>query len=260
MASPNPAIFCEPLHHNVEGPTDPSNTNLPSPFVVAILGASRGIGHGISSAYAHAGATGIAITGRNVSTLEQRATELRKINKQAKIITIVADVTVENDFVQVADHLRKEFGRLDVLVFNAGTSAKIYPVSDGKKDWPGNLIDASTDEMRTVVETNGLAPWVAAHHLLPLLEETKDGAQAFVVTGSAAAWYTNPQFMSQIYSFSKLMATRVVEHIHEGHKDKGIVSYCLQPGGVFTDMVVLPTGKGWEDSKFYNALLQEKFY
>jgi NAD(P)-dependent dehydrogenase (short-subunit alcohol dehydrogenase family) len=249
----NPGFFCEPLHQNPEGPTDPSKVKLPSPFVVAILGASRGIGHGISSAYARAGASGIVITGRNLSTLEQRATELREINQHTKVTPIVADVTVESDFAKIADHIRKEFGRLDVLVFNAGIAAQIYPTTEGKKNWPDNLIDASTSEMRSLVETNGVAPWIAAHHFLPLLEETKDGAQAFVVTGSAAAWYVNPHFMSQMYSFSKLMATRVVEHVHEGHKDKGVVSFCLQPGGVWTEMVVLPTGKGWEDSKFVSG-------
>lgn len=88
-------------------------------------------------------------------------------------------------------------------------------------------------------------------------EESKDGAQSLVVISSAASFYTNPKVMSATYSLSKLTADRMIEHIHEAHKDAGVSAYAIQPGGVKTDLAMdIPEGKGWEDSEFAYCFLE----
>jgi NAD(P)-dependent dehydrogenase (short-subunit alcohol dehydrogenase family) len=245
-----PSLWCQPLHDIPEGPTDPSNTELPNPFVVVVLGATRGIGQGIATAYAKAGASALAIGGRDLNLLEQRAGELKKMNPNLIVKSFKCDVTSETEVAAAAELIRSTFGRLDVLVFNPGTAPKLEKQANGLLDWPFGFINAPISEFRRVMELNALAPFVVSHYFLPLLEESKDGAQSLVLVSSAASFYTDPKVMNATYSLSKLTATRMIEHIHEAHKDAGILAYAVQPGGVKTDLAQeIPEGKGWEDSK-----------
>jgi len=253
-----PSNWCLPQHDLPEGPTDPLNITLPKGFIVVVLGATRGIGAGIAAAFAKAGASGIAIGARDAALLQKRAEELVQINPRLKVQQIQCDVTKESDVAAAADLVRSTFGRLDVLIFNAGTSPKMVVQSNGLKDWPGNFIDAPVSEFRRVMELNALAPWTVSHYFLPLLEESKDGPQSLILISSAAAFYTDPKVMTATYSLSKLTATRIIEHVHEAHKANGVSAFAVQPGGVRdTDMgQTVPEGKGWEESKFACYLLK----
>lgn len=239
--------WCPPNHTDPEGPTDPLNTTLRVPFVVAIYGASKGIGASAAICYAKAGASGIAILARNVDNLEQRKAELEKINSKAKIVPLQCDVTDWDQVARSAKEIESEFGRLDVLIINAGTVPKLVMQSNGLRDWPSNFIDASLQDFKSTMELNTMTPWTICHYLLPLLEKTTDGAQSIVLITSVAAAYMDPKMMSATYSLSKFAATRIMEHVHEAHKDNGICAYALQPGGVKSDLSEqAPEGKGWE--------------
>jgi NAD(P)-dependent dehydrogenase (short-subunit alcohol dehydrogenase family) len=246
---PNPNTWCPPIHHNPEGPTDPSKASLPDPFVVVILGASRGIGAGVASCFIKAGASGLVICGRNMETLKQRKVELEKLGGKAKIEPIKCDVTVDAEVAQTAQEVKKLFGRLDVLIINAGIAAKLVKQPNGLLDWPSNLVDADIADFRRVMELNTLAPWVACHYFLPLLEASTGGPQSIIYVSSAASHYTDPKMMSSTYSLSKFAGNRLIEHVHESHKDKGVCAFAIQPGGVKTEMAEVPEGKGWEESK-----------
>jgi NAD(P)-dependent dehydrogenase (short-subunit alcohol dehydrogenase family) len=196
-----------------------------------------------------AGASGLVICGRNLKTLQQRKTELEKLGGKTQIETVQCDVTVDTDVAQAAQEVRKTFGRLDVLVINAGIPSKLVKQPNGLKDWPSNLVDADITDFRKVMELNTLAPWIACHYFLGMLEASIGGPQSIIYVSSAAAFYTDPKMMSATYSLSKFAGNRVIEHVHEAHKDKGVCAFAIQPGGVMTEDVELPDGKGWEDSK-----------
>jgi NAD(P)-dependent dehydrogenase (short-subunit alcohol dehydrogenase family) len=249
---PQFADWCSPVHHNPEGPTDPTKITLPQPFVVAILGASRGIGAGAATCYAKAGASGIALLARDVGALKDRQGELENISGgKAKIRVFACDVTKDSDLEQAAEAVKQEFGRLDVLVINAGIAAKLVRGPNGLLDWPKNFVDAPLGEFRRVMDLNTIAPWAACHYFLPLLEETKDGAQSIVLVSSAAAHYMDADLMSATYSLTKFAAVRIVEHVHEAHKANGICAFAIQPGGVKTyGSREVPEGRGWEAREY----------
>ncbi|KAF9527529.1 hypothetical protein CPB83DRAFT_907537 [Crepidotus variabilis] len=245
MANPGP--WCPPIHHNPEGPLDFSRLSLPSPFVVVILGASKGIGAGCVRAFIKAGASVVVTTGRSIETLQTQKQELEKLNSKITILPIQCDVTKESNLIAVAKATRENFGRLDALIINAGVASKLVRQLDGLLDWPNNFIDADMPDYRALMELNTIAPWIACHHFLPLLEETKDGAQSIILISSAAAHYVNPKHMSAAYSVSKFAATRMVEHVHEAHHANGVCAFAIQPGGVKGGMDgAIPEGKGWE--------------
>jgi len=245
--NPSGGQFALPLHHKAEGPTDPTAVNLPTSFVVVIAGASRGIGLGIAKAYATAGASGIVLSSRTLSALEDAAKSILKINSRVKVLCQECDFTDEKQTKSLVEATEKAFGRLDVLVINAGTSTALTETRNGLKDWPRGLVEGPASEMDRLWQLNVNAAYLLQHYFLPLLEASKDGAQAVIQLSSAAAHYASADIMSASYSLTKFACTRLIELCHEGHHKNGVVAYAIQPGGVKTDMSdSVPEGKGWE--------------
>ena len=245
----NPMLFCQPLHHQAEGPTDPSKVKLPSPFVVAIAGGSKGIGLGIAEAYAQAGASGILISARSVESLKSAAKDITAINWTTDVVTKAADVTNELHVQDLVDSVKTHFGRLDVLVINAGRSTPtVIRPETGLHDWPYGLTEGSISVFKEILSLNLTAPYALIQHFIPLLQATPNGARAIIQISSAAAHYVAGDLQAGGYGLSKFAVTRLVQLTHEAHHERnGIRAFAVQPGGVRTDMASdLPEGKGWE--------------
>ncbi|KAL9697963.1 hypothetical protein quinque_001404 [Culex quinquefasciatus] len=86
--------------------------------VVIITGASSGIGAGTAKYLAKLGAS-LVLTGRNEVSLAKTGQDCEAVGK-VKPLLVVADVTKEEDNARVIDETVKKFGKLDVLVNNAG--------------------------------------------------------------------------------------------------------------------------------------------
>jgi len=91
--------------------------------VVIVTGSSSGIGAVTAEEFAKAGAQ-VVITGRRANNLSEVGEKCRKASpKGLNPLVIVGDVTKEEDCKRLIDSTIVEFGRLDVLVNNAGTGA-----------------------------------------------------------------------------------------------------------------------------------------
>ena len=86
--------------------------------VAIVTGGSKGIGRGIARGFAESGAD-LCIASRNAADLEATAAEIRKETGR-RVIAVPCDVNDRAQLEAVADATWKEFGRLDVLVNNAG--------------------------------------------------------------------------------------------------------------------------------------------
>lgn len=87
--------------------------------VTLVTGASRGIGHAMALAFARAGSD-IILTSRKVQDLEKVASEIRGEGRRALVIS--AHLGRMEDIRKVADTAKAAFGRVDILINNAGTS------------------------------------------------------------------------------------------------------------------------------------------
>lgn len=108
--------------------------------VIIVTGASSGIGAATATYLTQLGAI-VVLTGRNVENLNKIGRECEAIGKQKPLI-IVADVTKTEDNLRVIDGTIKKFGRLDVLVNNAG------------KGQNGTIESTSLEQFDDIMETN----------------------------------------------------------------------------------------------------------
>ncbi len=101
--------------------------------VVIVTGGGRGIGIGISTAFAKAGAK-LVITGRNADTLEAAKTKLEEYG--AEVLTVPADGADEASVKNVIAKTIEKYGRLDAVVNNAQASKSgLMLVQHSKEDF-----------------------------------------------------------------------------------------------------------------------------
>jgi dehydrogenase/reductase SDR family protein 7B len=100
---------------------DMSNNKAFQDKVVVITGASSGIGKACALRFSEQGAS-LVLAARNSNNLAELAKEL--IEKKCKVLTVIADVAVEEDCENLIKQTINKFGKIDVLVNNAGISMR----------------------------------------------------------------------------------------------------------------------------------------
>ena len=98
---------------------------------IVVTGASSGMGKAIVERFVREGANIIAVARRR-ERLEELAASLAGL--EGKVIPYVGDVSKEETMVGAIDLAVKEFGRLDVLVNNAGIMDDMSPIGDVKNE------------------------------------------------------------------------------------------------------------------------------
>lgn len=181
--------------------------------VVLITGASRGIGAEAARAFAKAGAH-VGIAARSSEALEALAQE-------TGALPLTCDVADFGSVTEVVDQMRSHFGKLDILINNAGIIEPIALLSEADPDAFGALID---------INLKGVFHGMRA--ALPVM--TAQGAGTIITVGSGAAH--NPLEGWGAYCASKSaawMLTRVADIEARG---RGLRVMSLSPGTVATDM------------------------
>ena len=177
--------------------------------VALVTGANQGIGFQIAKELVAKGVT-VLVGSRDLKKGQEAA---REIGTDAHAIQL--DVTDEASIVAAAAKIRSEFGRLDILMNNAGIS-RAKPNQEFAEAIKTNLLtDASLEDIRTVFETNVFGVIAVTQAMLPLLREAPAGR--IVVTASSGASLTlnsdpnNPhRRMFGNYSASKTAAHAVM--------------------------------------------------
>jgi len=100
-----------------------------------------------------------------------------KASKRIKVPVVVKklDVTDGDDIINLSQDIESEFGRLDVLINNAG----IYI---GKK----GVVGADLNKVRQTIDINFFGPWKISQVMLPLLRKSSDGRIVNISSGMGA--------------------------------------------------------------------------
>ena len=128
--------------------------------IVAITGASSGIGRATALCLARRGAS-VAICARGPGPLEEVAGEIRRAG--GKALAVTADVTNPADMEAFVDRTRQEFGRLDVMMCNAGYG--LY----------GEIDKVSLEQMHALMDVNFFGTFNAARAALPVFRRQNYG-------------------------------------------------------------------------------------
>jgi NADP-dependent 3-hydroxy acid dehydrogenase YdfG len=185
--------------------------------VVAIAGASSGIGEATARLLAERGAR-VALGARRVERLDEISREIR--DRGGAAVTCQTDVTRREHLDRLVEAATDEFGSLDVLVSNAGIS-KIGPVSDLDVDGWSAMID---------VNLRGVLHGIAA--ALPVFR--RQGRGHFVTTVSTAGLKIVPTMA--VYAATKNAVRTVMEGLRQESTDGVIRTTSVSPGFVDTEL------------------------
>jgi NAD(P)-dependent dehydrogenase (short-subunit alcohol dehydrogenase family) len=186
--------------------------------VCIVTGAGQGIGRRIAHGFADAGAVPI-IAERNVEAGESVAAEIGG-NRAHFVETDVGDMA---SLDAMAKNVLDRFGRIDVLVNNAG----IFSGLEMRPFW-----QIPIEEWTRVLHVNATGPFMASRAVLPAMMKAKSGR--IIHMSSAAVTMGRPNYLHYIASKSALIGmTHSMAHELGDH---GIIVNAVMPGAVFTEI------------------------
>jgi NADP-dependent 3-hydroxy acid dehydrogenase YdfG len=185
--------------------------------VIAITGASSGIGEATGRLLAEGGAS-VVLGARRTERLDDIAHEIS--DRGGAAVTCRTDVAHRADLERLVATAVEEFGRLDVLVSNAGIS-KIGPISDLDVDGWAAMID---------VNLRGVLHGIAA--ALPVFR--RQGRGHFVTTVSTAGLKIVPTMA--VYAATKNAVRSVMEGLRQESTDGVVRTTSISPGFVDTQL------------------------
>ncbi len=195
-------------------PTAPLTPNS-AKKVIVVTGASSGIGRALALAAAKAGYR-VMLVARRQARLEEVAAEIGSAGGECALL--VADVTDTNAPSRIVDATRKAFGRIDVIVNNAGVGA------------PGTLLEQSDDAIEYQWQLHVAAPLRLSRMALRDLRAT--GGQLLFV-GSGLARVPAPGFGA--YCAAKAAVRAAAIQLRRELARDGIAVTYVDPGAVDTE-------------------------
>lgn len=185
--------------------------------VVFITGASSGIGHSLAVELGRKGAA-LGLLARRAETLREIVGEVEAAGASA--LALPADVKDADAVRTAADQVREKFGRIDVLIANAGIGA----TTDAR--------DLRPDEVAHVINVNVLGAVNSVTAVLPEMVEQKSGQ--LVVISSLAAYRGLPK--SGAYCASKAAVSAFFESLRVDLRGSGVDVTIIHPGFIKTPL------------------------
>ncbi|MDO8404675.1 MAG: oxidoreductase [Pseudomonas sp.] len=179
-----------------------------------ITGASRGIGARIAAA-ALANGDAVVATARDASSVTQR------FGTQPALLAVSLDVTNEAQGIAVAKAAIEHFGRIDVLVNNAGFGLL------------GAVEEASADEVRRVYETNVFGLLNITRAVLPYMRAARSGH--VINLSSVGGYASGPGF--GVYCSTKFAVEGLSEALHAELAPVGVKVTVVEPGYFRTEFL-----------------------
>lgn len=199
--------------------------------VALITGGGTGIGGATAMLMAKEGAS-VAVTGRRAEPLDAMVASIEEAGGQA--LALPGDVASEEDCKKAVDETLKRFGKLNILVNNAGTSNVGAALNTELKDW------------RRVLDINVTGLFMMSRLALPHLIESGNGS--IVNISSVSGIRGNRERAA--YNASKGAVCNLTKNLAVDYGADGVRVNAVLPGLVETDMpqyFMTLDGRAWED-------------
>jgi NAD(P)-dependent dehydrogenase (short-subunit alcohol dehydrogenase family) len=190
-----------------------------------ITGGSSGIGLAVARALGEDG-YGVTIAARRPDKLEQAAAELRDAGLD--VLHVAANMVEEDDIRRMLEAHKERFGRLDVLMNNAGLGI-------------GGLIEAAdTKKLDMQLDVNLRAVYLTTRDAIPLLKEAakqkSNGGGGAMIFNTASIAGKQPQGWLAAYSATKAAVIALTEATGKELANDGVRCTAICPGFVDTPM------------------------
>ena len=204
-------------------------------LVAVVTGSSRGIGKGIAKIFGEQGARVAVVArseeegGRLPGNIHLTVKEIQDTGGQA--MAFRCDVTDEEQVEALAAAVVEAYGRIDVLVNNAGVQVNV------------GLLDLQTRHWDLTMRVNLRGPFLCCKHLVPIM--TQQGSGSIINITSGAAERVRPNGIS--YSVTKAGLNMMTLGLAQELEEHNIAVNALNPGGIKTEGAVLvrPAGFDW---------------
>jgi 3-oxoacyl-[acyl-carrier protein] reductase len=190
--------------------------------VAVITGASAGIGQACARALAREGAR-LVLTARRQERLEELVGDARRAGSDG--VAVLGDAREEETARQTVEQARKSFGRIDILINNAG-------VGNYK-----NLVDTSAAEYDEMMDTNMRSTFLFTRHVVPVMIEQRSGTVLMLSSMAGVYGFAG----EAVYCATKFAQVGFAQGLDKELRPLGIRVGAICPGGVKTEFAI---GKG----------------
>lgn len=187
--------------------------------VSIITGASRGIGFAIAEAFVREGAK-VAVCGSRLESADKAVAKILAKYPDADVMPIGVNVNDSNDIAKMVSAVTDRWGRIDVLVNNAGiTSTK-------------SILEMTDEDFTSVIDINLVGPFKIIRDVARVMKE--NGGGSIINTSSMVGTYGGK--MQTAYSSSKFGVNGLTKSCAKELGPYGIRVNAVAPGAVATDM------------------------
>lgn len=188
--------------------------------IAIVTGANRGIGLEVVRQLSKKSIQ-VILCSRSLEKGHQAWTEIGEPNN---VIVKKLDVTSDKDIRDLKEVVKKQFGRLDILINNAGINYDTWQ----------NAVNADLNNVHETLEANLFGPWKMVKEFLPLLKKSKSPRIVNVSSGAGAL--TDMTGGTPGYSISKAALNVLTIKLANDLKEENVLVNSVCPGWVRTDM------------------------
>lgn len=197
---------------------------------IVVTGASSGMGKAIVELFVKEGANVVA-TARRKERLEALAQELEGCS--GKVVIAAGDVSSQADIEAAIDTAVREFGKLDVLINNAGVMDDMSPIGD-----------ATNEKLEQVFAVNVFGPFYGMRKAVNVFKEQGTGGNIINVASLGGLRCA----AGAIYCASKAAVISMTKNTSFMYQEAGIRVNAIAPGGIQTEIATsmgMPNMEGY---------------
>ena len=189
--------------------------------VVIITGAAMGLGLAAAKELASQGAL-LALVDNNEKSLLQAKAEISKQFPASKIVTVIADVSKENEVKNYVEETLKAFGRIDGLYNNAGIEGR-----------QAGMTEYDINVFKKVIDINMMGVYYAMRYVIPVMQKQRYGRIVNVASvGGIRGVLNQVPYVASKHAVSGMTKNAALEYARDG-----INTNAIAPGAILTPMV-----------------------
>jgi len=188
---------------------------------IIITGGAMGLGYATAELFAEQGAY-LTLVDYNEEKLKEAEKQLKKKYPDAKILTVMADVSKEDQVKNYVEKAHKEFSRIDGLYNNAGIEGET-----------ALMTEYDMDAFKKVIDINLMGVYYAMRYVLPIMQKQKYGRIVNVASVAGIRGVKN----ETPYVASKHAVSGMTKNAALEYGQYGVMTNAIAPGAIVTPMV-----------------------